>query len=58
LKVERVTAIGTADFPTKAQRPINSRLDLSKLSQILGRSTPDWSVGLTTVLDDLAASGV
>lgn len=58
LKVERVTAIGTADFPTKAQRPINSRLDLSKLSQVLGRSTPDWSVGLTTVLDDLAASGV
>jgi dTDP-4-dehydrorhamnose reductase len=58
LKVERVVAIGTADFPTKAQRPINSRLDLSKLSQVLGRSTPDWSAGLTTALDDLAASGI
>lgn len=58
LKVERVVAIGTADFPTKAQRPGNSRLDLSKLSQILGRSTPDWSAGLATVLDDLAASGL
>lgn len=56
LKVEQVVAIGTADFPTKAQRPGNSRLDLSKLSQMLGRSTPDWSVGLATVLDDLAAS--
>lgn len=58
LKVERVVAIGTADFPTKAQRPANSRLDLSRLSQALGRSTPDWSAGLATVLDDLAASGL
>ncbi|MFN4016083.1 MAG: dTDP-4-dehydrorhamnose reductase [Reyranella sp.] len=58
LKVERVVAIGTADFPTKAQRPANSRLDLSRLSQLLGHSTPDWSAGLATVLDDLAASGL
>lgn len=58
LKVERVVAIGTADYPTKAQRPINSRLDLSKLSQILGCSTPDWSAGLANVLDDLVASGI
>lgn len=58
LKVERLLAIGTADYPTKAQRPINSRLDLSKLEQVLGRSTPDWSAGLATVLDDLVASGI
>ena len=58
LKVERVVAISTADFPTRAQRPANSRLDLSKLSQVLGRSPPDWSAGLATVLDDLAASGL
>jgi len=58
LKVERVVPIGTADYPTKAQRPINSRLDLSKLSQVLGRSTPDWSTGLATVLDDIVASGI
>ena len=58
LKVERVLPIGTADYPTKAQRPVNSRLDLSRLSQVLGRSTPDWSEGLNTVLDDLVASGI
>ena len=58
LKVERLVPIGTADYPTRAQRPINSRLDLSKLQQVLGRSTPDWSAGLATVLDDLVASGV
>lgn len=58
LKVERVIPIRSADYPTKAQRPINSRLDLSKLAQVLGRSTPDWSAGLTTVLDDLVASGI
>lgn len=58
LKVERVVPIGTTDYPTKAQRPINSRLDLSKLEQVLGRPTPDWSAGLATVLDDLVASGI
>lgn len=58
LKAERVLPIGTADYPTKAQRPINSRLDLSKLSRVLGRSMPDWSAGLDTVLDDLVASGI
>jgi dTDP-4-dehydrorhamnose reductase len=58
LKVERILPIGTADYPTKAQRPMNSRLDLSRLSQVLGRPTPDWSSGLDTVLDELVASGI
>lgn len=58
LKVDRVVPICTADYPTKAQRPINSRLDLSKLSQTLGRSTPGWSAGLGCVLDELVASGI
>ncbi len=58
LKVERVVPIGTADYPTKAHRPINSRLDLSKLSEVLGRSTPDWSAGLATVLDEFVVSGI
>lgn len=58
LKVKRVVPIATADYPTKAQRPINSRLDLSKLSLFLGHSTPDWSTGLASVLDDLVASGI
>ncbi len=57
LKAQRIVAISTAEYPTKAQRPINSRLDLSKLSEVLGHSTPDWSAGLETVLDDLVASG-
>lgn len=58
LKVERVVPIATADYPTKAHRPVNSRLDLSKLSQVLGRSTPDWSAGLATVLDEFVVSGI
>jgi dTDP-4-dehydrorhamnose reductase len=58
MKVERVIPIASADYPTKAHRPINSRLDLSKLSLLLGRSTPDWSAGLETVLDDLVVSGI
>jgi dTDP-4-dehydrorhamnose reductase len=58
LKVERVVPIGTADYPTRAHRPINSRLDLSKLSQVLGRSTPDWSAGLAAVLDEFVVSRI
>lgn len=58
LKVERVVPIATADYPTKAHRPVNSRLDLSKLSEVLGRSTPDWSAGLATVLDEFVVSGI
>jgi dTDP-4-dehydrorhamnose reductase len=58
MKVERVVPIGTADYPTKAQRPMNSRLDLSKLSKVLGHSTPDWPAGLGAVLDELVAAGI
>lgn len=57
-KAEKIIPISTADYPTKAQRPTNSRLDLSKLSQVLGRSPPDWSAGLETELDHLVSSGI
>ena len=58
LKVDRVLPIRTAEYPTRAQRPINSRLDLTRLSQVLGRVPPDWSAGLERVLDDPAVSGL
>ena len=36
LAVETITPIATADFPTRAKRPGNSRLDLSRLKSGLG----------------------
>ena len=37
-----LTPISTAEYPTAAQRPHNSRLDTQKLQQVLGSKPPDW----------------
>lgn len=39
---EAIRAIATADYPTPAVRPLNSRLDTGKLRQALGLTLPDW----------------
>ncbi|MEO0799928.1 MAG: dTDP-4-dehydrorhamnose reductase [Pseudomonadota bacterium] len=41
-----VTAIPTSEFPTKAERPKNSRLDCSALNQAFGISLPHWHDGV------------
>lgn len=56
VKAARIVPIATSDYPVKAQRPLNSRLDLTKLSRILGVSSPHWSIGLETAIDSVAAS--
>ena len=59
LQVETVVPITTADFPTKAKRPGNSRLDLSRLRDEFGVVTPNWRDALAPELDDfVAAEGV
>lgn len=37
-----VEDIATADFPTKAKRPANSRLDCAKLLRVYGWRAPEW----------------
>ncbi len=54
LAVERVVPIATADYPTEAQRPGNSRLDLARLKSIFGVTTPQWGEALSGELDVLA----
>ncbi|MBR0750739.1 dTDP-4-dehydrorhamnose reductase [Bradyrhizobium jicamae] len=51
LAVETVVPIATADFPTKAVRPGNSRLDLSRLKADFGIATPAWQDALARELD-------
>jgi dTDP-4-dehydrorhamnose reductase len=41
-----VTAITTAEYPTPAARPKNSRLDCSKAQQTFGVALPDWRDGV------------
>jgi dTDP-4-dehydrorhamnose reductase len=51
-----VHGIPTVKYPTPARRPLNSRLDCSKLTQDLDIDPPDWRRGLQKVLDELGAS--
>ncbi|MEM9580380.1 MAG: sugar nucleotide-binding protein, partial [Pseudomonadota bacterium] len=50
-----VEEIPTTDYPTPAERPLNSRLDCSKIATVFGISRPDWRIGLAQILDDLEA---
>lgn len=52
----RAKAIATADYPTPARRPANSRLDGSKLKAAFGIVLPAWEDSLERVLDELMAS--
>jgi len=54
LAATRVTPIATADYPTKARRPANSRLDLTRLRELFGVTTPRWEAALEPELDRLA----
>jgi dTDP-4-dehydrorhamnose reductase len=53
MKASAVHAITTKDFPTKAVRPANSQLDLSRLRQVFGITTPSWQQALGCELDIL-----
>jgi dTDP-4-dehydrorhamnose reductase len=54
LVVTDIIAIGTKDFPTRAVRPLNSRLDLTRLKMIGGVRTPCWQQALDIELNDLS----
>ena len=46
----RVLPIPTSDYPTPAARPLNSRLDCSRLQSEWGVSQPDWQTALCACL--------
>ncbi|RIY02839.1 dTDP-4-dehydrorhamnose reductase [Aureimonas flava] len=48
-----VGRIGTADYPTPARRPANSRLSGDKLARVHGIVLPDWRLSTRAVLDRL-----
>jgi len=54
LKVQSIEPISTGDFPTKAKRPLNSRFDLTRLTNVFGITTPRWDEALAAELDVLA----
>lgn len=46
----RVKRIATADYPTPAKRPANSRLDCSLIAKVHGVVLPDWRQSLDSVI--------
>ncbi|HEX6735745.1 MAG TPA: dTDP-4-dehydrorhamnose reductase [Azonexus sp.] len=54
LAPEAIRAIGTADYPTPARRPANSRLDCRRLENDFGLQMPDWQPYLERMLQLLA----
>jgi len=53
----RVEPIATAEYPTPARRPANSRLNCTKLSQAFGFRMLDWQESLRQVMRQLYPSG-
>ena len=55
-KLARMEAISTAEYPTPARRPTNSRLDCSKLERVFGWRMMDWRESLERVMDEVTAA--
>jgi dTDP-4-dehydrorhamnose reductase len=53
-KVRDIQPIPTADYPTPACRPLNSRLDCAKLDSVFGFARPDWREAVDVWLDTRA----
>lgn len=51
-----VEAITTADYPTKAVRPANSRLSTRKLARTYGITLPAWQASTKAVVERLVAT--
>ena len=53
----RVRDIATADYPTKARRPANSRLSSAKFAAEFGWTAPQWRQSAERVVGQLAQAG-
>lgn len=57
-KASKVVRIATSDYPTPARRPLNSRLDCSKLRAIYGLALPHWRESVPDCVRRLRAAAV
>lgn len=50
---EAIRPIATADYPTPARRPANSRLDCTRLARAFGLVLPPWQNGIDHLLQQI-----
>jgi len=48
-----ITPVTTAEYPTPARRPLNSRLDCAKIERVYGMARPRWQDSLAQVMDEI-----
>ena len=48
-----VAPVPTSAFPTPARRPLNSRLDTTRLRDTFGLTLPDWRIGVRRMLTEI-----
>lgn len=53
LTPKNIRAISTAEYPTPAPRPANSRLDTARLRKTFGLELPHWQAGVHNVLQEI-----
>lgn len=53
LRVEEIAPIPSAAYPAAAPRPLNSRLDCTKLRTTFGLTLPDWRIGVGRMLKEV-----
>jgi len=53
LRIKEIKAIPTTDYPTPAQRPMNSQLVVTKLEKKFGLVMPDWKDILALCIEEL-----
>jgi dTDP-4-dehydrorhamnose reductase len=54
LVAERIVPVRTEEYPFRAPRPLNSRLNLGRLRAVFGITPPHWQEALNPELDKLA----
>jgi dTDP-4-dehydrorhamnose reductase len=57
-RVPTVDPIETAEWPTRAKRPQDSRLDCGRLARMFGPRLPPWRDGLARTIDAVFTSEV
>ena len=53
IKAKEINPVPTSAFPTPAWRPLNSRLDTSRLQSTFGLTLPPWQQGVARMLAEI-----
>jgi len=58
LRLQRLKAIGSDEYPTAAKRPVNSTLNCASLESVIGESIRSWRQSLADVVSELNHANV